>query len=102
VRGNGRGGRNQEAALAATTEIAGTPWSVLTFGTDGIDGPTDAAGAYVDGATGQRLRAAGIDVDDALERNDSYSALGAVDALVRIGPTGANVADLWIVDRRDD
>lgn len=102
VRGDGRGGRNQEAALAAATEIAGTPWSVLTFGTDGIDGPTDAAGAYVDGATSHRLGAAGIDVDDALERNDSYSALGAVDALIRIGPTGANVADLWIVDRRED
>lgn len=100
VRGDGRGGRNQEGALAAVEDLAGSPWSVLTFGTDGIDGPTDAAGAYVDGATRARLRSAGIDVDDALARNDSNPALAAVEALIRTGPTGANVADLWIIDRR--
>ncbi|HSJ34132.1 MAG TPA: DUF4147 domain-containing protein [Acidimicrobiia bacterium] len=100
VRGDGRGGRNQEAALAAVEHLAGSPWAVLTFGTDGIDGPTEAAGAYVDGSTRARLRSAGIDIEDALARNDSNPALAAVDALIRTGPTGANVADLWIIDRR--
>lgn len=101
VRGDGVGGRNQEAALAAVDLLAGTAASVLTFGTDGVDGPTDAAGAYVDGATRDRLVAAGIDVDDALARNDSHTALAAVGALIRTGPTGVNVADIWIIDRRD-
>lgn len=100
VRGDGSGGRNQEAALAAVEDLAGSPWSVLTFGTDGIDGPTEAAGAYVDGSTHARLRSAGIDIADALARNDSNPALATVDALIRTGPTGANVADLWIIDRR--
>lgn len=101
VRGDGVGGRNQEAALAAVDVLAGTATSVLTFGTDGVDGPTDAAGAYVDGTTRDRLSAAGIDIDSALARNDSHTALAAVDALVRTGPTGVNVADIWIIDRRD-
>lgn len=98
VTGTGIGGRNQEAALVA----AFTPPSgmFVTFGTDGIDGPTDAAGAVIDGATLDRITAAGIDPAAALESNDSHPALDAAGALIRCGPTGTNVADLWMVDRR--
>lgn len=100
VRGAGRGGRNQEAALAASLRIDGTEDVFVALGTDGVDGPTDAAGAYVDGTTADRIRAAGIDPRVALADNDSHSALQAAGALIRTGPTGINVADLWVVDRR--
>jgi glycerate 2-kinase len=100
VRGDGSGGRNQEAALAAALEVEGTGTRFLTFGTDGIDGPTDAAGGYIDGGTAARIRDGGIDPAIALAANDSHTALGAAHALVRCGPTGVNVADLWLVDRR--
>lgn len=100
VRGRGRGGRNQEAALAAAIELEGTDDSFLAFASDGVDGPTDAAGAYVDGTTAARIAAAGIEPREALANNDSYTALDAAGALIRCGPTGVNVADLWLVDRR--
>lgn len=100
VRGSGRGGRNQEAALAAALAVDGGEGAFVALGTDGVDGPTDAAGAYVDASTAQRMRAAGIDPPAALERNDSHTALAAAGALIRTGPTGVNVADLWMVDRR--
>ena len=100
VRGSGRGGRNQEAALAAALELEDSGDRFVTFGTDGIDGPTDAAGAYVDGATATRIRAQGLDPETALADNDSHTALRAAAALLRPGPTGVNVADLWLVDRR--
>lgn len=100
VRGEGAGGRNQEGALAAAAVLDGTDSALLTFGTDGVDGPTDAAGGYVDGSTGAALRAAGIDVDATLAENDSHTALASIGAVVRTGPTGMNVADLWVVDRR--
>ena len=92
----GRGGRSQELALAASAEIAGTKAMLLAAGTDGRDGPTDAAGAIVDGETAERLRAAALDPAAALTRHDAYPTLDAVGALFRPGPTGTNVMDLVI------
>lgn len=99
VRGNGRGGRNQELALAAALEIEGEPGVVVaSVGTDGRDGPTDAAGAVVDGETVARgAAAAGVDAGEALERNDSHAFLRASGDLVVTGPTGTNVNDLVLV-----
>jgi hydroxypyruvate reductase len=102
VTGGGRGGRNQEAALAAALAIEGQDVVFVSFGTDGVDGPTDAAGAVVDGSTAERIRRAGIEPVEALAANDSHTALDAGDALIRTGPTGNNVADIWLVDRRRD
>ncbi len=91
----GRGGRNQELALEVARLLAGTPgWLLLCAGSDGIDGPTDAAGAFVDGGTVARAGRAGWSVDDALARHDVYPLLAAIGALYRPGPTGTNVADL--------
>jgi glycerate-2-kinase len=101
VRGGGVGGRNQELALAAAGELDGTRGAaILAFSSDGVDGPTDAAGAWVDGATLRRIRAAGLDPSQALSRNDSYPTLHAAGALVHTGPTGTNVADLVVGIRR--
>ena len=95
VHGSGKGGRNQELALSAALGISGLPGVIIaSLGTDGRDGPTDAAGGMVDGETLDRLHAREIDPWDVLARNDSYTALGAVDALINTGPTGTNVADL--------
>ena len=95
LRGAGRGGRNQELALAAACELQGTSGiALLAAGTDGTDGPTDAAGAYADGGTAQRGRALGIEARDALERNDSYSFFSAEGGLLLTGPTRTNVMDL--------
>lgn len=95
---SGRGGRNQELALAAAREIAGSPDElVLALATDGEDGPTRAAGALVDGTTWEAIRRAGIDPDVALARHDSHPALAAVPGtLLETGPTGTNVGDLAI------
>lgn len=91
----GRGGRNQHLALSAALQLAGQPGiTLLAAGTDGTDGPTEDAGACVDGTTVAAIRAAGIDPEDALRRADSGTALAAVDALVRTGPTGTNVMDV--------
>ncbi len=100
VTGDGLGGRNQEAALAVIPVLAGSGDVVLTIGTDGVDGPTDAAGAVVDGTAQSLAIAAGVDVEDALTRHDSYRALDAIGALLRTGPTGTNVGDLWLIARR--
>ncbi len=98
VRGTGLGGRNQEFALAAAIAIDGLEEvAVLSAGTDGTDGPTDAAGAIVDGATLERARARGINADDCLRRNDSYHFLEAVGDLLITGPTLTNVMDLRVV-----
>lgn len=97
VAGGGRGGRNQQAALAAAIRLAGTPHRFLAVGTDGIDGPTDAAGAAVDGET-----VGAADMETArrhLRQCDAYPFLERVRALLKPGRTGANVADLWIVDK---
>jgi len=97
VTGQGLGGRNQELALAAAKGIAGlADAAVFSVGSDGTDGPTDAAGGYVDGDTLRRLTEAGLDIDDVLSRNDSYHALKAVDGLIFTGPTGTNVNDVAV------
>lgn len=96
VRGTGRGGRNQEFALAMAEDLAGTEVSVLSAGTDGIDGPTDAAGAFVDGTTLTRARARGLDAAAALAANDSYRFFSQLGDLLQCGPTGTNVMDLKI------
>lgn len=95
LRGKGLGGRNQELALAAAPGIAGiVHGAVFSVGSDGTDGPTDAAGGYVDGETAAALRAKGLDVSAVLDNNDSYHALRAVGGLVITGPTGTNVNDV--------
>ncbi|MEZ5911431.1 MAG: MOFRL family protein [Paracoccaceae bacterium] len=100
LRGKGRGGRNQELALrlAMLAEARGlaSPWVFLSGGTDGRDGPTDAAGALVDDTTLARMRAAGIDPAAHLAENDSYPALKAAGDLLITGATGTNVADLQL------
>lgn len=103
LRGAGKGGRNQELALrvALLAEQAGwrDDWVFLSAGTDGRDGPTEAAGGLVDGESLTRMRAAGIDPEEALARNDSNPALAASGDLVVTGATGTNVADLQIMIR---
>ncbi len=100
VRGRGKGGRSQELALAAALAIEGrTDVAILAAGTDGADGPTDAAGAYADGGTVARGRAAGVDARRALAENDSHGFFAAEGGLLRTGPTGTNVADLAFVLR---
>ena len=100
LRGEGRGGRNQELALAFSLEQqrAGprTGWVLLSAGTDGRDGPTDAAGAIVDPGTLERGKRAGLDPRQALANNDSYTFLEATGDLLLTGPTSTNVADLQI------
>lgn len=96
--GHGIGGRNQKLALAAAPAIAGIPGAaVFSVGSDGTDGPTDAAGGYVDGATVPRLTELGICVDAVLRDNDSYHALQKTDGLIVTGPTGTNVNDLTVL-----
>jgi hydroxypyruvate reductase len=97
VSGAGLGGRNQEAALAGALAIEGTTPTFLAADTDGIDGVTQAAGAVVDAGTIGRGRAVGLDAIDALADNDAYGYLSATDDLLITGPTGTNVADLWLV-----
>lgn len=98
VHGKGLGGRNQELALAAAEGIAGLD-SVLLFslGSDGTDGPTDAAGGIVDGSTAGALHDMGISIPDVLADNDAYHALQNVDGLITTGPTGTNVNDLTVL-----
>lgn len=91
----GLGGRNQHLALSAALALDGQAgMTLLAAGTDGTDGVTHAAGACVDGATAQAIRAAGVDPVQALKSADSYTALTAVDALLHTGPTGTNVMDV--------
>jgi glycerate-2-kinase len=98
VRGSGRGGRNMELALAFARGIEGTDGvTLLSAGTDGNDGPTDAAGAFADADTVARGRRAGCDPDQALDRNDSWTFFNQAGGLFRTGPTGTNVMDLQIV-----
>ncbi len=98
VRGQGKGGRNQELALAAALALDGLPdVALLALATDGTDGPTDAAGAIVDGHTAELARAAGWDPAATLADNNAYSLLDAVGALLRTGPTGTNVNDIVVV-----
>ena len=96
--GKGLGGRNQEIALSAAAGIAGLD-NVLVFslGSDGTDGPTDAAGGIVDGSTAACLAEQGISIDQVLADNDAYTALGKADGLIMTGPTGTNVNDVAVV-----
>ena len=96
--GQGLGGRNQEIALGAAKGIAGMQDTlVFSLGSDGTDGPTDAAGAWVDGTSVSRLAQQGIRVDAVLQDNDAYHALKAIDGLIITGPTGTNVNDLSVL-----
>ena len=96
--GSGLGGRNQELALAASEGISGLDnIAVFSVGSDGTDGPTDAAGGYVDGNTRNTLREQTIDVYSVLENNDSYHALEKTGGLIFTGPTGTNVNDLTVL-----
>ncbi|KPQ08241.1 MAG: hydroxypyruvate reductase TtuD [Rhodobacteraceae bacterium HLUCCA12] len=99
LRGKGRGGRNQELALRVARHMEGVarPWVVLSGGTDGRDGPTEAAGGLVDGGTLERIAAAGGDVAALLANNDSNRALSLAGDLLITGGTGTNVADVQIV-----
>ena len=98
VSGSGFGGRNQEMVLSAALAIKGMENVVaMSVATDGIDGPTDAAGAYADGRTVQHAREAGIDPHQYLENNDSYSFFNKLGTLIKTGPTGTNVNDISLV-----
>jgi glycerate 2-kinase len=98
VRGKGFGGRNQEFALAAAIDIAGLRDAVIfSGGTDGTDGPTDAAGAIADGTTLARAQNLGLDAATFLRNNDSYHFFEATGDLIKTGPTGTNVADIQLI-----
>ncbi len=98
IRGEGLGGRNQEFALAAAMDIAGLRDTIiLSAGTDGTDGPTDAAGAIADGTTVERAEALGLSAAAFLRNNDSYRFFEATGDLIKTGPTGTNVADIQLI-----
>lgn len=96
--GNGLGGRNQELALNAAREIVGLKEvAIFSVGSDGTDGPTDAAGGYVDGETVEKLSSLGIDIEKELNNNNAYYALQSCEGLIITGPTGTNVNDLTVL-----
>jgi hydroxypyruvate reductase len=98
LKGSGKGGRNQEMALAAALALQG--WNdllIACLGTDGTDGPTDAAGAFADGTTVSRASALGLDAANFLNRNDAYNFFKPLDDLIITGPTQTNVNDLALV-----
>ena len=98
LKGKGKGGRNQELALAAAEGIAGIDnLLIFSVGSDGTDGPTDAAGGIVDGSTVLRLKEKGHKLTSFLDNNDAYNALAAVDGLIKTGPTGTNVNDISVI-----
>ena len=99
VTGTGKGGRNQELALAMIPHlhVLGDTVAAASVGTDGIDGPTDAAGALVDSTTSARVAAAGLAAGTYLDDNNSYAFFDALGDLIRTGPTGTNVGDLQII-----
>jgi len=102
VRGRGRGGRNQELVLAFAAAVdywapEGAPIGVLAMDTDGVDGSTDAAGAYAVGGDARRMREAGVDPWEALAENDSYAALASIGRLVKTGPVESNLNSVVVV-----
>ncbi|MBR5816813.1 MAG: glycerate kinase, partial [Anaerotignum sp.] len=98
ITGQGKGGRNQELALSAAESISGMDNVVIAAaGSDGTDGPTDAAGGIVDGNTKALLYEKGISIPAILADNNSYYALKEVDSLIMTGPTGTNVNDLYLL-----
>ena len=95
--GHGKGGRNQELALSAAAGIAGMKnAAVFSVGSDGTDGPTDAAGGFCDGGSCEKLKAMGLSVDTVLQDNDAYNALRKIGGLIVTGPTGTNVNDVAV------
>jgi glycerate 2-kinase len=97
LRGSGQGGRNQEFVLAAVLALNSLPVTILSAGTDGIDGPTDAAGALADASTLPRAAALGLDPASFLDNNDSYHFFQPLEALIKTGPTGTNVMDVRVL-----
>lgn len=98
VLSDGKGGRNQEVALGAALALKGVPGVlVMAAGTDGVDGPSDAAGAMATGSTLARARGTRLDAEESLRRNDAYPFFAALDDLVHTGPTGTNVMDFMVV-----
>ena len=98
VTGHGKGGRNQEFALAAAALLSGDEPTVLaSVGTDGVDGPTDAAGAFVDNETMSLARDHGLDPQRFLDDNNAYAFFDAIGHLIHTGPTGTNVGDLQVI-----
>ena len=97
VRGTGLGGRNQEMALAAAEGLSGKQAAFFALGSDGTDGPTDAAGGYVDGDSLKDFQKKNINVWEYLNNNDAYNALNAIDGLIITGPTGTNVNDVSVL-----
>jgi glycerate 2-kinase len=97
VTNGGVGGRNQQFALACAEKIAGESITVLSAGTDGVDGNSPAAGAIVDGTTLARARERGLDVGTALGKFDAYPFFNALGDAIEIGPTGNNLRDLRIL-----
>jgi hydroxypyruvate reductase len=101
VKGEGSGGRNQEFALGAAMKIGGNPGvAIVSVGTDGVDGPTDAAGAIVDGSTISRAQALGLEPGESLRSNDSYPFFRELGDLVMTGTTGTNVNDICVIAMR--
>jgi len=97
VKGEGKGGRNQEVALGAIRKVSGLKGVIATLGTDGIDGPTDAAGAMVDGESLKRATELGLNPDVFLDENNSYSFFKPMNDQIMTGPTGTNVNDLTVI-----
>ncbi len=98
LRGTGKGGRNQEFVLAALMKMEGiNHLVVLSGGTDGTDGPTDAAGALADHTTWQRAKDKGLDPGEYLDRNDSYNFFDGLGDLYKTGPTNTNVMDIGVI-----
>ena len=98
ITGHGKGGRNQEIALSAADKIASLDNVVIfSVGSDGTDGPTDAAGGIVDGNTKEKIEKSGKKIYEILKENDSYTYLKEVDGLVFTGPTGTNVNDFSVI-----
>ncbi len=104
LKGKGLGGRNQELALAAAPLLEGLDAAVFSLGSDGTDGPTDAAGGYSDGDTMDKLKQAGVNIYEALDNNDAYHALQSAGGLIVTGPTGTNVNDVSIllINRKEE
>ena len=98
LKGSGKGGRNQELALSSAEGIACMDNIIIfSFGSDGTDGPTDAAGGIVNGATYAKLNEIGLNYNGILDNNDSYNALKAIDGLIMTGPTGININDVAVI-----
>ncbi len=101
MKGSGKGGRNQELALSFLANHnniqTNRKWILLSVGTDGIDGPTDAAGGIIDSGSIEKMKELNLDISSYLENNDSYNFLSNVDSLYKTGPSGTNVADIQLI-----